>query len=281
MTTKKMNNFTGELVYKFYIYKVIDKETKEFYIGSQVQGKVIGKNYFTSSSNKNFREKFKSNPSNFDIKIIGVLSDPETCIQVENLIIKTNLDNKLCLNKHCVVCGKRIFSFVGGHHSEETKRRMSEKRRGEKHHMYGKHHSEETKKKIGDSERGDKNCNYGKPRDEETRIKISKAISGEKNGMYGKHHTEEARKSMSEKRKGDKNPIYGTKRSEITCLKISQSNKGRLAPNRKRVLCVETGKIYNSLKEAAKDVGLKNYMPISDMLRGIQHIAAGCHWKCV
>ena len=30
-----------------YIYKVIDKETQEFYIGSQCSGKIIGKNYFT------------------------------------------------------------------------------------------------------------------------------------------------------------------------------------------------------------------------------------------
>ena len=41
--------------------------------------------------------------------------------------------------------------MVGKHHSEETKRKMSESRSGEKHPMYGKKHSEESRRKMSDS----------------------------------------------------------------------------------------------------------------------------------
>ena len=36
----------------------------------------------------------------------------------------------------------------GFRHTEETKRKMSEARRGEKNYFYGKHHTEESKNKL-------------------------------------------------------------------------------------------------------------------------------------
>ena len=53
--------------------------------------------------------------------------------------------------------------------------------------------------------------------------------AGEKNGMYGKHHTEEAKKKISKRMKGGNNPAA------------------------RKVICLETGKIYNCIKEAAED----------------------------
>ena len=65
-------------------------------------------------------------------------------------------------------------SPLGSHHklSGDTKRKMSESRRGEKHPLYGKHHSDATKCKIRDSMIGNKNA-LGSIRSEETRKKIS------------------------------------------------------------------------------------------------------------
>ena len=54
----------------------------------------------------------------------------------------------------------------GSHHSEETRRRMSEAKKGEKHPLYGKHHSLETRKKMSEA-------NKGKHHSEETKRKIS------------------------------------------------------------------------------------------------------------
>lgn len=61
-------------------------------------------------------------------------------------------------------------------------------------HKKGKHHSEETKKKISDSEKG-------KKLSEETKRKMSEANKG-KQFMLGKHFSEEHRKKLSEAHKG-------------------------------------------------------------------------------
>lgn len=59
-------------------------------------------------------------------------------------------------------------------HTEETKRKMSEAKKGENHPMYGKHSTEETKRKISEG-------NKGKIVSEETKRKLSKANKGENN----------------------------------------------------------------------------------------------------
>lgn len=60
----------------------------------------------------------------------------------------------------------------GYHHTEETRRKLSEFRRGEKHPNYGKHLPQETRDKIGLAHRGNKYC-LGLVRSEETRGKMS------------------------------------------------------------------------------------------------------------
>ena len=58
--------------------------------------------------------------------------------------------------------------------SEETKKKMSTAKKGEKHPMYGKHRTEETRKKIAET-------NKGKKRSEETRKKIAEIKKGNTN----------------------------------------------------------------------------------------------------
>ena len=64
----------------------------------------------------------------------------------------------------------RRLHQLGKHHSEETRKKMSESKKGENHPFFGKHHSEETIKKMSEATKG-------------------------------KHHSEETRKKMSEARK--------------------------------------------------------------------------------
>jgi hypothetical protein len=74
-------------------------------------------------------------------------------------------------------------------HSGETKRKMSEAKKGKKHPNYGKTTSEETRKKISEAK---------KNMSDETRRKISEANKGEKNHMYGKTASEETKRKMSD-----------------------------------------------------------------------------------
>lgn len=89
------------------------------------------------------------------------------------------------------------------------------------HSDYHKH-SEETRKKMSDSRKGEKCYWYGKHRDTTTKEKLSIACkgktSGKNNGMYGKHRTDEAKEKL-------RNANLGKKHSDEAKKKISESNK--------------------------------------------------------
>lgn len=108
---------------------------------------------------------------------------------------------------------------LGKKHSLETRKKMSESRKGKNSPMYGKHLSDETKQKISDAHRGKK---LSKPH----REKLSKAKSGENNPMYGKHHSEESRRKISENHadvSGENNHWYGKTFSDEMCKNMSKS----------------------------------------------------------
>ena len=92
-------------------------------------------------------------------------------------------------------------SFYGKHHSEETRKKMSEVRTG-------KHPSEESRKNMSKAQSGENHPLYGKHRSEETRKKISEGLSGENNPMYGKHLPEETRKKISGALSGENAPNW-------------------------------------------------------------------------
>lgn len=78
------------------------------------------------------------------------------------------------------------YGGKSGRPTEETKRKLSEARKGEKHHMYGKQLSEEAKRKMSESHKG-------RQFSEETRRKLSEA-------KKGKHRSEETKRKISENR---------------------------------------------------------------------------------
>ena len=89
--------------------------------------------------------------------------------------------------------------------SEETKRKLSEAKKGKKH-------SEETRRKQSERMKGENNLNYGKSPSEETRRKRSEANKGKK-------HSEETRRKQSEAKKGIKwwNDGKGNTKMSIEC----------------------------------------------------------------
>lgn len=117
---------------------------------------------------------------------------------------------------------------------------------------------------------------------------------GKDNPNYGRKHTEAERRLMSEKTKGkfigEKSPLWGKHPSPETRLKMSIARKNSpkvqekiLELNRskaKRVLCVETGVLYYSVREAGRQTGFSQGN-ISSVCRGVYEQAYGFHWKYV
>lgn len=109
---------------------------------------------------------------------------------------------------------------------------------------------------------GDKNPRYGVPMTLENRLKISavnKLRTGEKNSFYGKHHTEEAKQKM----RGKRPSITGAKN-----------------PKAKRVLCVETGEVFESGALAAKAMNVY-YGSVRKCCQGNRKTAGGYHWQYI
>lgn len=129
--------------------------------------------------------------------------------------------------------------------SEESIRKIIESTTGAKNHFYGKHHTEESRKKMSESLKGRTVWNkglvgFGKGRklSEETKKKMSLAQMGKKaseetrkrisEGRVGIRVTEEAKKKISEALKGNKHRL-GKYHSKETKIKMSNAHKGQVS----------------------------------------------------
>lgn len=99
----------------------------------------------------------------------------------------------------------------GKHHSDETRRKISEAKKG---HTV----TEETRRKMSEAQKG-------RTFTEETRRKMSEAQKGENHPLFGKHRSDETRRKISEAMKGKKRKSY----TEETRRKMSEAAKRRWA----------------------------------------------------
>lgn len=84
------------------------------------------------------------------------------------------------------------------------------------------------------------NVNYGTRTERQSRTLTGKYI-GENNPMYG--------------RTGKKHPMYGKHHSDETRKKITKNHadvSGKNNPRARRIMCINTGKIFDTVGEAAK-----------------------------
>lgn len=134
--------------------------------------------------------------------------------------------------------------------SDESKRKNSESHKGlmagEKHWHYGQHWSDEVKKKISEASKGKKIS-------DETRLKQSAIFSGKGNPMYGTKMSAEHKKKL-----------------QAACVKATS----------KPVVCIETGKVYQSAAQAQRETGI-----CSSTIRYVANrdnrykTAGGYHWE--
>ena len=131
---------------------------------------------------------------------------------------------------------------LGYRHSDKTRRKMCEAKKGRKL-------SDEHKRKIGEACKGSKNGNYGKQHSEDTKRKISEVHKGKIPWNKGKINcfSEETIRKMCKTRKGIKHgPI-----SEETKRKISESKKGKplSEETKKKISLASKGKTRGRYKK--------------------------------
>ena len=243
------------------IYKITNKTNGKVYIGSAV-------NLFTrwrghkselrrgKHINKHLQNAWnKDGEQNFLFEIVEEVQERENLIEREQRYIDI-------LNPEYNIC-KFAGSNLGRRLSEETRQKMSEARKGEKHPNFGKHLSEETRQKISQSRIGEKHPNFGKHCSEETRQKISEANKG-------KHLSKETRQKMSKARKGNH-------LSEEHRQKISDAFKGEKS-SRAKLTCEKVNEIRENYKtgkfsyaKLAKEYGVSP--------SAVQHIIENRSWK--
>jgi group I intron endonuclease len=96
-------------------------------------------------------------------------------------------------------------------------------------------------------------------------------VTGAKNPMYGKT--------------GELNHFYGKKHSEKTRAKMSEHAKQRNLtygrnPRARKVQCINTGEVFNSVKEAAEKYGLSR-TGVNNCCIGYRNSCHGYRWRYV
>ena len=161
-----------------------------------------------------------------------------------------------------------------GHHiTEEQKIKISEANKGRKL-------SKEAKEKISKASKErwanpENHPMYGKHPSEETKRKRKETITGKYTGEnsfnYGRHHSEETKEKLRKAR-------IGTTLSEETKQKIKQWQKEHPQERAKKVRCIETGVVFNSINEAQREMKLWS---VGDCCRGEKESTHGYHFEFV
>ena len=139
--------------------------------------------------------------------------------------------------------------------------------------------SDETRAKFSKNRKGkflgENNPFYGKKHTEETKLKISIASSN-------RTLSEETKVKISNSLKGEKSPMYNVPKTDSIKEKISISRKGKLVggdnPWSKKVICITTGEIFNSISQASRkyNVGVPK---ITACCKGRRKSAGKMEWK--
>ena len=258
-----------------YIYKIVNKITKEFYVGSTLYPNKRKKQHFNDLKHEKHHSIYlqraynKYGIENFEFIIVKKVNI-ETEIDLRNLeerYIKFCWNSGKLYNVSKVGCGgdnltyhpmlteirekqKKSIKQRWDSKTDKEKEEYSKKMKGRGNPNFGNKWTEEQKQKASNYWKNyylthDSNLKgktfierFGEEKAKEIKEKISKSSpqrSKEKNPFYGKHHTNEAKE------------------------KIGKARKGVTPSDAKKVLY--NGVIYTSATECSKKTGI-NYLTI-------------------
>lgn len=97
---------------------------------------------------------------------------------------------------------------------------------------------------------------------------VSKNLSPHFGHNKGIKMSDETRRKMSESKSGEKHHFYGKH--------LSKEHRAKLG---RAVMCIETGKVYDTLAEAAEDVNIKCKSNIIAVCKNNRKTCGGYHWR--
>jgi len=183
-----------------YTYKITHLETNEYYVGRHTTNN-LDDNYYGSGVwvNKQPKTKLKK-------EVLQFYSSVDNLLIAEEVLICENFENPLCMNK--IKSSSVQMGSYGLIHTEETKKYIGNLNKGNKYRL-GKNHTENTKRKISEKAKGRKHT-------EEAKQKMSKSRKGQLPWNTGKKLTEQHKNKVSKS-------LTGRVHSEDTREKISHS----------------------------------------------------------
>lgn len=294
--------FSEDTVPFGYIYKFVNLKTNKIYIGKREKSSFDESYYGSGKLWKQDLEKYGKENIKREILCFGYSRSELNELEKYYIKLHNSQDKNI---------GYNIHKGGQGGNSINDAERWSEMHKGAKNGRYDKEVTKETRSKISKANKGRglgiKNSKKGRPdvkkpdgfgekisialkkrtRSEAELIRLREfaKIGAEKN--RGKKRSLETRQKISialrghRGLKGKDNPMYGKHRSSETRRKISEKkigkNLGGNNSNSRKVICVETGEIFNSIVEAREKYS--NATHISDCCNGKIKTSGKLHWR--
>lgn len=258
-----------------YVYKIVCKVNGKLYIGQTIRS--ISERWRSHCNDAKKRRDiyklpisraiYKYGPENFSIEVICIANNQAELNTREKTAIRLYKSTIRGYNVHEGGMNQRLSASTKEKISRANKGkvRTKEQRENYRNARLGTKQPMSVKIKCSNSQLGEKSAWFGKKHSEETKTKIGNAHRGK---IVTKQQKEKQRISMT-----------GRKLSEDTKTKMSIVRKGKTKKG-KSVLCIENGKIYLSIREAARMLNI-SLNSITHFLRGKLKTAQGFTFKYI